>query len=115
MGQKTHPIGFRLGTTRTWSSRWVATKGYAALLHEDAKVRVPYARQPLHRPVRGAVHHDEGLRPPRDLLLGEDGGEAPAQPGQALVGGDDPRQRDRHLSGRAAPGRRSGRRALCAP
>src|SRR5712691_8079357 len=39
MGQKTHPIGFRLGTTRTWSSRWFATKGYAALLHEDHKIR----------------------------------------------------------------------------
>ena len=35
MGQKTHPIGFRLGSTRTWSSRWFATKSYAALLHED--------------------------------------------------------------------------------
>ena len=39
MGQKTHPIGFRLGTTRTWSSRWFATKEYASLLHEDAKIR----------------------------------------------------------------------------
>ena len=39
MGQKTHPIGFRLGTTRTWSSRWFATKGYAGLLHEDVKIR----------------------------------------------------------------------------
>jgi small subunit ribosomal protein S3 len=39
MGQKTHPIGFRLGTTRTWSSRWFATKNYAALLHEDVKIR----------------------------------------------------------------------------
>src|SRR5207249_5828590 len=39
MGQKTHPIGFRLGATRTWSSRWFATKGYADLLHEDVKIR----------------------------------------------------------------------------
>jgi len=39
MGQKTHPIGFRLGTTRTWSSRWFPTKGYAGLLHEDVKIR----------------------------------------------------------------------------
>src|SRR5213593_2646975 len=39
MGQKTHPIGFRLGSTRTWSSRWFATKNYAALLHEDVKIR----------------------------------------------------------------------------
>ena len=29
MGQKTHPIGFRIGVTRTWSSRWFATKAYA--------------------------------------------------------------------------------------
>ena len=39
MGQKTHPVGFRLGSTRTWSSRWFATKSYAALLHEDVKIR----------------------------------------------------------------------------
>ena len=39
MGQKTHPIGFRLGSTRTWSSRWFATKNYAGLLHEDVKIR----------------------------------------------------------------------------
>ena len=39
MDQKTHPIGFRLGSTRTWSSRWFATKNYAALLHEDVKIR----------------------------------------------------------------------------
>ena len=39
MGQKTHPIGFRLGSTRTWSSRWFATKNYAKLLHEDVKIR----------------------------------------------------------------------------
>ncbi|MBI2879742.1 MAG: 30S ribosomal protein S3 [Candidatus Rokubacteria bacterium] len=39
MGQKVHPVGFRLGSTRTWSSRWFAGKGYAALLHEDVKIR----------------------------------------------------------------------------
>ena len=39
MGQKTHPIGFRIGVTRTWSSRWFATKAYANLLHEDVKIR----------------------------------------------------------------------------
>jgi len=35
MGQKVHPIGFRLGTTKTWSSRWYAERDYAKLLHED--------------------------------------------------------------------------------
>ncbi len=31
MGQKTHPIGFRLGVTRTWSSRWFATKNISRI------------------------------------------------------------------------------------
>lgn len=39
MGQKTHPIGFRLGVNKTWSSRWFATKDYAKHLHEDLKIR----------------------------------------------------------------------------
>jgi len=47
MGQKVHPIGFRLGTTRTWGSRWFAKKGYANLLHEDAKIR-RYIKETLY-------------------------------------------------------------------
>jgi len=39
MGQKTHPIGFRLGVIRTWSSKWFAEKKYASWLHEDIKIR----------------------------------------------------------------------------
>ncbi len=39
MGQKTNPIGFRLGVTRTWDSRWYAKKNYQDLLHEDLKIR----------------------------------------------------------------------------
>jgi small subunit ribosomal protein S3 len=39
MGQKTHPIGYRLGYTRTWSSRWFAGKDFAKLLHEDIRIR----------------------------------------------------------------------------
>ena len=40
MGQKVSPIGFRLGINRTWDSRWYADRGeYAALLHEDMKMR----------------------------------------------------------------------------
>ncbi|MBI5196990.1 MAG: 30S ribosomal protein S3 [Nitrospirae bacterium] len=39
MGQKTHPIGFRLGYTKTWNSRWYAKKDYATFLHEDIQVR----------------------------------------------------------------------------
>ncbi|RYZ77044.1 MAG: 30S ribosomal protein S3 [Proteobacteria bacterium] len=39
MGQKTNPIGFRLGITRTWDSRWFAKRNYAELLHEDLMIR----------------------------------------------------------------------------
>ncbi len=39
MGQKVNPIGFRLGITRTWDSRWYAKRDYAKLLHEDIKLR----------------------------------------------------------------------------
>jgi small subunit ribosomal protein S3 len=39
MGQKVNPIGLRVGINRTWDSRWFATKDYAALLHEDLRIR----------------------------------------------------------------------------
>jgi small subunit ribosomal protein S3 len=40
VGQKVHPIGFRLGTTTTWSSKWFAAKkNFARMLHEDLAIR----------------------------------------------------------------------------
>ena len=39
MGQKVHPIGFRLGIIKTWKSKWFAERGYAELLHEDLRIR----------------------------------------------------------------------------
>jgi small subunit ribosomal protein S3 len=40
MGQKIHPIGFRLAVNRNWTSRWYAnTKHFPAMLNEDIKVR----------------------------------------------------------------------------
>ncbi len=40
MGQKVNPIGFRLGTLYTWSSRWFAKgKTYSDYLLEDRKMR----------------------------------------------------------------------------
>ena len=38
-GSETHPIGFRLGIIKTWSSRWYEDKNYAKWLHEDLKLR----------------------------------------------------------------------------
>lgn len=39
MGQKVHPVGFRLGYTEDWRSRWFARRDYADLLHEDIELR----------------------------------------------------------------------------
>ena len=40
MGQKIHPIGFRLSVNRNWSSKWYAnSKNFATMLGEDLKVR----------------------------------------------------------------------------
>jgi small subunit ribosomal protein S3 len=39
LGQKVHPIGFRLGINRTWESRWYADTDYAVKLHADLKLR----------------------------------------------------------------------------
>lgn len=39
MGQKTHPIGFRLGVIKSWNSKWFAEKNFATLLEEDQKIR----------------------------------------------------------------------------
>ncbi len=39
MGQKTHPIGFRLGIIKTWDSRWFANRDFGALTAEDKQIR----------------------------------------------------------------------------
>ncbi len=39
MGQKTHPVGFRLGVIRTWDSKWFAAKNYSVFLHEDIRMK----------------------------------------------------------------------------
>lgn len=39
MGQKTNPIGNRLGIIKTWEAKWFAKKGYTTLLHEDLNIR----------------------------------------------------------------------------
>lgn len=39
MGQKTHPIGVRLGIVKDWRSRWFANRDFASLLQEDLMLR----------------------------------------------------------------------------
>ena len=48
MGQKTNPIGFRLGITKSWDSNWFDEKGFAGKLQEDLMVR-NYVRNRLKK------------------------------------------------------------------
>jgi small subunit ribosomal protein S3 len=55
MGQKIHPIGFRIGVIRDWESKWYADKNYAELLYEDHQIR-RYLKRRLQN---GALSHIE--------------------------------------------------------
>ena len=46
MGQKVHPIGFRLGVNKTWAANWFAKKDYTDFVHEDIAIR-KYIRKTL--------------------------------------------------------------------
>jgi small subunit ribosomal protein S3 len=39
LGQKVHPLGFRLGVNQDWRTRWYAEKNYARFLLGDLKLR----------------------------------------------------------------------------
>lgn len=82
MGQKVHPLGFRLGVIRNWSSVWYANKGYAELLHEDLKLRdyikkrlyqTGVAKIDIERAGRKAKAHIYTARP--GLVIGQRGAE----------------------------------------
>ena len=48
MGQKTHPVGFRVGVIRGWDSNWYENKSYATKLKEDDSLRT-YVRSRLKK------------------------------------------------------------------
>ncbi len=39
MTHKVHPIGYRLGITKDWKSRWLSEKNYALYVQEDYRIR----------------------------------------------------------------------------
>ncbi len=47
MGQKTHPVGFRLGIIKSWDSSWFDEKKFSGKLEEDLKIR-KYIRKRLN-------------------------------------------------------------------
>jgi small subunit ribosomal protein S3 len=48
LGQKTNPIGLRVGLIRGWNSNWYESKSYATKLKEDDKLR-SYVRNRLKK------------------------------------------------------------------
>jgi len=56
MGQKIHPIGFRLSVTRNWTSRWYAnSKNFPQMLKEDLDVREFLKKKLAHASVGRVV------------------------------------------------------------
>ena len=57
MGQKTNPIGNRLGIIRGWESNWFGGKDFAEKVVEDEKIRIylnaRIAKGGIARPVYG--------------------------------------------------------------
>ena len=52
MGQKIHPIGFRLAVNKNWASRWYAnSKAFPGMLIEDIKVRAFLKKKLSHAAV----------------------------------------------------------------
>jgi small subunit ribosomal protein S3 len=66
MGQKIHPIGFRLSVNKNWSSRWFAnSKNFAGMLNEDLKVREYLKKKLAHASVGRVIIE----RPAKDARI----------------------------------------------
>jgi small subunit ribosomal protein S3 len=65
MGQKTHPIGFRLGVVKPWRSRWYAEREFGALLREDETIRKYMKRRLSH----AAISNVEIDRKPQKIVV----------------------------------------------
>ena len=85
MGQKTHPIGFRLGIVKDWQTHWFAPRGrdYRELVLEDLNIRseinkeyknfsnAGIARIEIDRGTQDIVVNVHSARP--GILIGRDG------------------------------------------
>lgn len=65
MGQKTNPIGFRLGVIRSWDSKWFDEKDFDKKLKEDLMLR-KYIRNRLQR---ASISRIEIERTPKKITL----------------------------------------------
>src|SRR4029077_17469906 len=90
MGQKIHPIGFRLALTRNWSSRWYANnRHFSTMFIEDIKVRdhlkarlahAAVSRVVIERPAKNARITVFSARP--GVVIGKKGEDIEALKGE---------------------------------
>jgi ribosomal protein S3 len=79
MGQKTHPLGFRLGITQNHLSEWYAAQQYAQFIHEDHLIRMfifkelTGASQRVLTSPKTKVNTDSGSAKPSKAAIAQDG------------------------------------------
>ncbi|MCI2426411.1 30S ribosomal protein S3 [Candidatus Acetothermia bacterium] len=61
MGQKTHPVGFRIGITRGWSSNWFSRKKAPEYILEDRNIR-----KLIQERYRGAYVSEVNIERPKE-------------------------------------------------
>jgi len=82
LGQKVHPIGFRLRYIKDWNSKWYAKKDYSTLFHEDLKLR-KYIKEKLYHAGIGRVEIERAAKQVRvniytarpGIIIGKKGAE----------------------------------------
>lgn len=60
MGQKTHPIGFRLGVIKKWDSTWYAEGNYVESLHSDLQLRRFIKKELYHAGISSVLIERKG-------------------------------------------------------
>jgi small subunit ribosomal protein S3 len=61
LGQKTHPVGFRLGVINSWDSNWYDDKSFAQKLKEDSQIR-NYLKKRLEKAGVAKVYIERTLK-----------------------------------------------------
>jgi len=68
LGQKTHPIGLRLGIIKSWDANWYDEKNFAQKLEEDLMIR-KYIKTKLNKSKKAGITKVIIERTPKSIVL----------------------------------------------